>query len=83
MIARADSCRAQGWALQGATRPSADITHAHISFMVLRTHTHEPTHCLSAQATGVVTDDRPSARPPRRGLSVAQAAGLDGLVECE
>ena len=26
-------------------------------------------------------DDRPSHRGPRRGLTVAQAAGLDGLVE--
>jgi hypothetical protein len=26
-------------------------------------------------------DDRPSHRGPRRALTVAQAAGLDGLVE--
>ncbi|MEZ5924709.1 MAG: 2Fe-2S iron-sulfur cluster-binding protein [Hyphomicrobiaceae bacterium] len=30
---------------------------------------------------GLYGDDRPSHRGPRRGLTVAQAAGLDGLVE--
>jgi bacterioferritin-associated ferredoxin len=38
---------------------------------------------LVAEATGLPVTDLPSARPPRRGLTVGQAAGLDGLLECE
>ena len=35
------------------------------------------THSL----TGISAVDRPTHRPPRRGLTVEQAAGLDGLLE--
>lgn len=34
-------------------------------------------------ATGVSSEDHPTYRPPRRGLTVAQAAALDGLLELE
>jgi sarcosine oxidase subunit alpha len=34
-------------------------------------------------ATGVSSEDHPTYRPPRRGITVAQAAVLDGLVELE
>jgi len=36
---------------------------------------------LVARATGRPADDRPSHRPPRRAITVAQAAGLADLVE--
>jgi len=36
---------------------------------------------LVAKATGQPVDDRPSHRPPRRALTIAQAAGLADLVE--
>ncbi|MGO9993566.1 MAG: 2Fe-2S iron-sulfur cluster-binding protein [Steroidobacteraceae bacterium] len=32
---------------------------------------------------GTAGDDRPSHRPPRRGITVEQAAGLDGFLEVE
>jgi sarcosine oxidase, subunit alpha len=34
-------------------------------------------------ATGASSDDHPTYRPPRRGLTVAQAAAMDGLLELE
>jgi bacterioferritin-associated ferredoxin len=34
-------------------------------------------------ATGVSSEDHPTYRPPRRGITVAQAAVLDGLLEPE
>lgn len=34
-------------------------------------------------ATGVSSEDHPTYRPPRRGITVAQAAVLDGLLELE
>jgi sarcosine oxidase subunit alpha len=34
-------------------------------------------------ATGVPSEDHPTYRPPRRGITVAQAAVLDGLLEPE
>ena len=34
-------------------------------------------------ATGVSSEDHPTFRPPRRGLTVAQAAALDNLLELE
>jgi sarcosine oxidase, subunit alpha len=34
-------------------------------------------------ATGVSSEDHPTYRPPRRGITVAQAAVLDGLLERE
>jgi sarcosine oxidase subunit alpha len=33
--------------------------------------------------TGVLSEDHPTYRPPRRGLTIAQAAALDGLLELE
>jgi bacterioferritin-associated ferredoxin len=41
----------------------------------------EMLRALLAKATGSAVDDRPSHRPPRRSLTVAQAAGLAELVE--
>jgi sarcosine oxidase subunit alpha len=38
---------------------------------------------VTATATGREAYDRPTHRPPRRGLTVAQAAALDGLLELE
>jgi sarcosine oxidase subunit alpha len=34
-------------------------------------------------ATGLSSEDHPTYRPPRRGITVAQAAALDGLLELE
>jgi sarcosine oxidase subunit alpha len=34
-------------------------------------------------ATGASSEDHPTYRPPRRGLTVAQAASLEGLLELE
>ena len=34
-------------------------------------------------ATGISSEDHPTYRPPRRGLTIAQAAALDGLLELE
>jgi sarcosine oxidase subunit alpha len=34
-------------------------------------------------ATGGSSEDHPTYRPPRRGLTIAQAAALDGLLELE
>jgi hypothetical protein len=34
-------------------------------------------------ATGVSSEDHPTYRPPRGGLTVAQASVLDGLLELE
>lgn len=34
-------------------------------------------------ATGGLSEDHPTYRPPRRGLTVAQAAALDGVLELE
>ena len=38
---------------------------------------------IRRETQGRVELDRPTHRPPRRGITVAQAAGLDGLLELE
>jgi bacterioferritin-associated ferredoxin len=43
----------------------------------------ETLRCVVSSLTGEPMTDRPTARPPSRGLTVAQAAGLDGLLEPE
>jgi sarcosine oxidase subunit alpha len=38
---------------------------------------------VMSSATGSPISDMPTCRPPRRGITVAQAAGLDGLIDLE
>jgi sarcosine oxidase, subunit alpha len=38
---------------------------------------------IKRAAPAAVVDDRPSQRPPRRALTVEQAAALDGILELE
>jgi hypothetical protein len=43
----------------------------------------EHLHAVIKTATGVSSEDHPTYRPPHRGITVAQAAVLDGLLELE